>query len=190
MRGVTRKPTPSVPGTGTDGCTAHCPRSFLKQLDPSAAGETSLPSPRVSCLKTGCHADGGARTRLPAACGGGQPVTDGARGSAWAAARRAPKGAKAELPARSRRVSRGALAPAPAEQAVRNLARQAALSRGTTRQTAPGALRAPLKPYRYCSPVLGSVLESVRRRCAIERYACSESVVRGRTEMPTFRFQN
>jgi hypothetical protein len=44
---------------------------------------------------------------------GGQPVTGDARGSARAAARRAPPGAKAELPVWLRRGSCGRLAPAP-----------------------------------------------------------------------------
>ena len=44
---------------------------------------------------------------------GDQPVTGGARGSARAAARRAPAGAKAELPVRLQRESRGRSAPAP-----------------------------------------------------------------------------
>jgi hypothetical protein len=42
---------------------------------------------------------------------GGRPVMGGARGSARAAARRAPQGAKAELPVRLRRVSSGRLRP-------------------------------------------------------------------------------
>ncbi len=46
--------------------------------------------------------DGRSRVGAVGGCDGGRPVTGGARGCAWAAARRAPQGAKAELPVRSR----------------------------------------------------------------------------------------
>jgi hypothetical protein len=78
----------------------------------------------------------------------------GARGCRRQAARRAPKVLRRS--GRHRGAFRGRIAPA--RQETRHVIRfscQAVLSRGEVAPSARGALRAPLKTCRYCSPVGG-----------------------------------
>jgi hypothetical protein len=93
-----------------------------------------------------CWEDGPFSRRRAQWRDGGEPVTTSARGSTRAAARRAPQGAKAELPVRCGDVPRMLVPALPRASPVTSPTGPHCLARAT-RQTARGALRAPLKTY-------------------------------------------
>jgi hypothetical protein len=106
--------------------------------DMEAVGRSALDGD-LGGLKAGAPEGWLSRAGAVGGCDGRPPGTGGARGSAQAAARRAPQGAKAELPVRLRRISLRALAPAPAERNTCDVVRLGATSYGITRRTARGS---------------------------------------------------